>query len=325
MRKFNSATVLLLDADLSDRCIWADRERTFKILVSHFGAEPIQRGVLAWRLLSNGRTLIEGNQPGVNIDIGEIKEIATVKLGPIGLKKGEALELIAEMNDPEETAANSWTIWAFPLPKSMKETVARQPQLAEALRSFEFIKPFKPDQKPRVLIASELDDDAQRYVREGGTLVLFPKKGSLPGQADFPLFPIPMEFGSNTFPGTAIQSGGAIDGFPHRDFCEEQFYSLMQTGTAVNRDALPKNLSPEIWGIGAARREVIEFSQMAMLFSGRLEKGKVLVCTFDVLGNLNDKHPEASGLFQTLLEYALSEKFEPNLELEGLFSVSAAK
>jgi hypothetical protein len=326
MRKFNAATVVLLDADLSDHCIWADRERTFKILVSHFGVEPIRNGVLSWRLVSNGRTLLEGSQPSASLEIGDVKEIASIKMGPFDIKKGEPLELTAELKSSEGAHANSWTLWAFPaMSKSKNESIACQPQLAETLKTIEFIKPFASADKPRVLIASELDDETRRYVREGGTLVLFPKKGSLAGQADFPLFPIPMEFGSNTFPGTVIPGGGAIDGFPHRDFCEEQFYGLMQTGTAVDRDKLPKDLTPEIWGISVARREVIEMSQMALLFSGRLEKGKILVCTFDLLGNLNEKHPEAFGLLQALLDYAASEKFAPKTDLDAWLSAATVK
>jgi hypothetical protein len=318
MRKFNAATVLLLDADLSERTMWADRERTYKIFASHFGVEPIHSGELSWRLASNSRTLLEGNLSDVQLDIGDVKEILPIKLGPFDLKQAEPLELTAELTSPEGTHANSWTIWAFPgVQKSMKEAVACQKQLADPLKAVEFVKPYDSAEKPQGLIASTLDEEALRYVRDGGTLLLLPKKGSLPGQADFPLFPIPMEFGSNTFPGTTIESGGAIDRFPHREFCEEQFYHLMQTGTAVDLDSLPKDLSPEIWGISVARREVIEMSHMALFFSGRLGKGKILVCTFDVLGNLNEKRPEAFGLLQVLLDYAVSDRFDPKTDLEG--------
>jgi hypothetical protein len=79
-------------------------------------------------------------------------------------------------------------------------------------------------------------------------------------------------------------------------------------------------MSPEIWGIRATRKEVIEMSRMAMLFSGRLGNGKILVCTFDVFGNLDEKHPEAFYLLQSLLDYALSEKFDPKTEVEQSLS-----
>ena len=107
-----------------------------------------------------------------------------------------------------------------------------------------------------------------------------------------------------------------MDRFPHHGFCEEQFLSLMQTGTAVNVDALAKGLLPEVWGIKPVRGDVIELSQAAMLFSGRLGKGKVMVCTLDVLGNLNDKHPEAFYLLQALLDHVVSEGFQPKAELK---------
>ena len=206
MSKINSATVLLLDADVGDRCIWADRARTFKILVSHFGSEPIQEGNLSWRLMSGGRTLLEGSRPDVSVKVGEIKEIAAAKIGPLALTKGESLELVAELHEPRGIHTNSWTLWAFPrvISKGMKETIACQRQLAGALAAYDFIKPWSPAEKPDVLIATELGKERGRYVREGGKLVLFPKKGSLPGQSDFPLFLGQWGVGS----GTVIRNGG---------------------------------------------------------------------------------------------------------------------
>jgi beta-galactosidase len=323
MRKVNSATVLLLDAESGDRCIWADRARTYKILVSHFGPEPIQEGVLSWRLTSDDRTLLTGRQSGIAANVGQIKEIAAAKLGSLDLKRGESLELVVELKEPHGTHGNSWTIWAFPHPtaKRMKETIACQRQLAAALAGYGFIKTFKATDRPDVLIASQLDDDARRYIREGGKLVLFPKKSSLAGQHDFPLFSSQMGVG----PGTVIRRGGVMGRFPHGGFCEEQFLSLMQTGTAVNVDALPRGVSPDAWGVLPVRKDPIDLFHVAMVFSGRLGKGKILVCSFDVLGNLNDKHPEASCLLQAVLEHAVSKTFEPEVELENWIATGRTK
>jgi beta-galactosidase len=322
MRKINAATVLLIDAEFGDRSIWTDRERSFKILASHFGAEPIRKGDLSWRLTSAGRTLLVGSQSGVDIDVGEIKQIATAKLGPLDLTKGERLELAVELNERHGTHANSWTIWAFPRPtsKNIKGTVAYQQSLAGPLASCDFVKPFKPAEKPDLLVATELDNDARRFLNAGGTLLFFPKKRSLPGQCDFPLFCTQAGVG----PGTVIRSGRLMDRFPHRGFCEGQFLALMQTGTAVNANNLPSGLSPEAWGVIPTRGEAIALSKVAMLFSGRLGKGKILVCTFDVPGNLNDKHPEAFALLQALLEHAASEQFKPNVELSPWDKATAA-
>ena len=53
-----------------------------------------------------------------------------------------------------------------------------------------------------------------------------------------------------------------------------------------------------------------------MLFTGRLGKGKVLVCTFDLPKALGEKRPEADYLFRLLLEHAETEGFAPTVELE---------
>ena len=46
-----------------------------------------------------------------------------------------------------------------------------------------------------------------------------------------------------------------------------------------------------------------------MIFTARLERGKLLVCTFDVLNNLNGRRPEADYMFRILLDYTVSENF----------------
>lgn len=114
-----------------------------------------------------------------------------------------------------------------------------------------------------------------------------------------------------------------MDRFPHRGFCEEQFLALMQTGTAYDVGILPNladlwgwkltgaadtaaGFRPEVWGIQPTRQdnETIGLSQQAMVFTAQCEKGTILVCTLDVLGNLNTR-PEADYLFHILLEHAL--------------------
>ena len=186
MRKINAPTVLLLDAEMLDRCIWTHQGKVFRILVSHYGSRPIQEGNLSWRLMLGDKTLIQGNQPGITADVGDVKEIATANLGILSLEKGERLELVVELKEPHGTYTNSWPIWAFPRTAGQgpKATIACQRQLAGALAAYDFIKPFGPAKKPDVLIASQLDPDTQQYVREGGKLVLFPRR--IPWSANIP-------------------------------------------------------------------------------------------------------------------------------------------
>ena len=150
--------------------------------------------------------------------------------------------------------------------------------------------------------------------------------------SDFPLFGTPYSISNGNGAGTIIERGGVMDRFPHRGFCEEQFLALMQTGTAFDLDILPNladlwgwqlgdtgsataKFRPEVWGIKPTQQAgAIGLSRQALLFTARLGKGRLLVCTFDVLENLKDKRPEADYLLHVLLEYALSDKFAPNGE-----------
>ncbi len=317
--KVNSPTVLLLEAGLGGRCLRADQPGTFRIMVSHFGSSPIHKGTLVWRLMSGAKALAHGQQAGISAEVGDTKQIATVELDGLPLERAELLELVVELRKPFGSHVNSWPIWAFPhVSMSMKETIACQPQLAGSLAAYDFIKPFDPAKLPDLLIAAELDRDVEQYVLAGGKLILLAKNDSLAGQASFPLFNYGDTQGAGS--GTVIERGGLMDAFPHRGFCEEQFLNLMQMGTGIDMDVLPQGLRPEIWGIRAKREQPgtynVFLTRRAMLFTGRLGKGKVLVCTFDLPKAVSDKHPEADYLLRLLLEQAQSEPFEPKVELE---------
>jgi len=319
--KVNSPTVLLLDAGLGDRCIRADQPGTFRIKVSHFGTDPIQAGTLTWRLLSGTKVWAEGRQSGINAGTGDLKEIAAIKLDALPLERAELLELVVELRDTASGYTNSWPIWAFPHASlGRKETIACQTQLAGSLADYDFIRTFDPAQPPDILIAAELDGDAQQYVRAGGKVILLAKNDALAGQASFPLFNYGDTQGAGS--GTIIERGGLMDVFPHRGFCEEQFLNLMQTGTGIDMDVLPRGLRPEVWGIRAKREQPgsynVSLTRRAMLFTGKLGKGKVLICTFDLPKALSEKRPEADYLFQLLLDYAVSGKLEPETEIEGI-------
>ena len=328
MRPINSPTVLLLDAEMADRCIWADEGKAFPILVSHYGARPIRNGILSWRLMLDGKTLICKTRSGVTANVGEVKPIATANLGVLPLDKGELLELAIELKEANGTYANSWPVWAFPhaFHQRPKAIVACQRQLAGELAAYGFIRPFHPNVRPDVLIASQIDKWTQKYVADGGKLMLFPKRNSLVGQCDFPLFNNSFATICGNGAGTIIRRGGVMDRFPHRGFCEEQFVSLMQTGTAWDIDGGVPNVAdlwgwklggrehatapftPEIWGIKPSPQEtgVVRLTREAMLFTARLGKGEILVCTLDMLKALNEKRPEADWLFHVLLESVLS-------------------
>jgi len=330
MRKINSPTVLLLDADMLG-CIGADRGKVIKILVSHYGSSPVEDGTLSWRLMLGDKTLLQGSQTGITANVGEVKQIATANLGALSLAKGEVLEFATELKESHGTHANSWPVWAFPpaVHPRPKAKIACQRHLAGAMAPYDLIKPFEPADRPDVLIASQLDGQTQRHVADGGKLLLFPRKNSMAGQSDFPLFLTQWQALGGNGPGTIIQRGGVMDQFPHRGFCEEQFFNLMQSGTAINMDVLPKGLRPEVWAVKPARQGMapVSLSREAMLFAACSGKGKLLVCTFDVLGNLGVAHPEADCLFDLLLEYVVSGQFEPKVEvdLEKLLPAAVAK
>ena len=116
-----------------------------------------------------------------------------------------------------------------------------------------------------------------------------------------------------------------MDGFPHDGFCAYQFLWIFPSRALILNEkgsVEREKLVPIIWGLSQdpnpLRRD--QWFDMAnrwtinrhgILCEGRVGKGRLLVCNLRPLYGIENHMAEAGHLLDTLVAYALSDKFAP--------------
>ncbi|MDQ5980455.1 MAG: hypothetical protein QG602_3432, partial [Verrucomicrobiota bacterium] len=177
---------------------------------------------------------------------------------------------------------------------------------------------------PGLVLTRRFDAAAESTLAAGGTVVLCadaarPFPGT-PGGGFTPDFWCWSMF--KNVPGTL---GLAIDAthpalacFPTETHSNWQWFHLAGAAQPVGLDALPAGLRPIIEVIDNPERA----QRLGLIFEVRVGPGRLLVCGLD-LPALGATHPEARALLSSLLRYAASPAFAPEVPVEPAALVTA--
>jgi hypothetical protein len=112
--RFNGETVILVSAPADDRILSAGERKPIAISVSHYGKKAVNEGRLVWKLKHGSTVIEEGAVDGINIAVGEVKEVATLSCSPGTFDHAVKLTLEARLIASACEQDNEWTFWAFP-------------------------------------------------------------------------------------------------------------------------------------------------------------------------------------------------------------------
>jgi len=103
----------------------------------------------------------------------------------------------------------------------------------------------------------------------------------------------------------------ALSRFPTEFHSNWQWWHLVKNSRPIILDETPASYRPTLHVIDNFARN----HKLGLIFETRFSKGKLLVCAID-LPDLQDR-PEARQLLHSLLQYAASEEFAPEVELDN--------
>ncbi|MDB6026636.1 MAG: glycoside hydrolase family 2 sugar binding protein [Verrucomicrobiales bacterium] len=315
-RKFNSPTVLLLDAPR--RNWWGGETAEINFVVSRFEDEPSDAATLHWTLKNEKSTLAEGVQEKLQIRSDGVQKLSPIQLKIPSGTQAERLTLKAELIDANGKTENSWSFWGFP-----KDSVTA---MGEKIRVFAF-DAFQAEHpstqkhlggpipaETELLISTKLDQDVREYLKFGGRVLLLEPE---------PAFPIER----TNFRLSAWDGGGpsgtifdakhpALRAMSSEGWCDLQFFSLIQGSKTVLLDSLPTKIPPLIRCIDRPTR----LANRAYLFEAAVGKGKLLVSGFNFSQTLASKDPAGIFLLNQLVHYASGADFAPatSLPVEAL-------
>ena len=154
-------------------------------------------------------------------------------------------------------------------------------------------------------VLSTLDAATVDFIERGGRVVLL-------GSDIFPTLPTGFQIGMAGRAGgnyaTVIADHPLMRRFPHDGYCDWQFYSMLEGGSAVVFNELGLPFDPIIEVVSSFKL----IYRQANLFELRVGNGQLLVCTM----NLDPADPAARYMLDSILGYAQGDEFRPRSSVE---------
>lgn len=262
--------------------------------VAHYGDQPMTGVVPAWKFKNTtGQTVFSGYLPEKNIELGNCIPLGNILVPLSSIHNPEKFILEVSVGN----FSNSWDIWVYP---AKKETIAGT---------------------EKIKVVSSLDPLTQRYLENGGSVLLTLKQGTLK-----PEYGGKIGIGfSSIFWNTAWTEGQT----PHTlgILCNPSHKALAMFPTEYHsnwqwRDAMSHSnaimlapISSEIKPIVRVIDDWVTNRSLALLFEVKVGKGKLLVSGIDLNQEMG-KRPEAQQLLFSLKKYMASKDFNPTVSVE---------
>jgi hypothetical protein len=289
--RFCNQTVPL--ARFAKRIFLNNEKISAEIEVAHFGENPLKNVIPKWQLMDErSKVIFEGLFNQINIPIGN-----EIKLGKIEIETRQfdiPQKLILKVD--VANFINQWDIWVYPAKH----------------KAIDF---------SQIYVTSTLDDITVSRLEKGSKVFLSLKRGSLKPEKGGD---IKVGF-SSIFWNTAwtrkqaphtlgIQCDPehpALAEFPTEYHSNWQWWDAMSHSHAFMLDEFSSELQPIVRIID----DWFENRRLALIFEAKVNNGKMIVSGIDLISNVENR-PEAQQLRHSIQKYMISEKFNPQHEVD---------
>jgi hypothetical protein len=295
----NAPIAILIDRGFSGRTLAAGSLVRIRTFVSNFGKEPIRNATLIWSL-DGSNPPAKGEASGVTIPLGENKAAGVIAIEIPQMATPREAELKASLKYGNKTIAlNSWNFWLFPSVDEIQDGLIVYDFKAElfedmflgeypnAIRAEDFDSMTRgcrtwtktdyrdafehtlPDilvtDHPGTCFSAALEYgipvfclDSGSYPERWYTPPLSPETGKMDPIYMYSSFRAGWDQGNLA---TVIQNSDLIAGFPHKGFCDLQFFGMCQGAKSLARQRVSEDLLeegegiPVIWGVSKMRKE----------------------------------------------------------------------
>ena len=275
------------------KLIWTNNE-TFKasLEVSHFDKQTLKGATIEWTITDASGKILTSGKTSKDLPVDNCIQAADIELGLSGLVVPSQLLLTVKL--PEAKTSNKWNFWVYP--SVVKET------------------PGKP------YFTTNFNDAVARTQAGANVLYCLPKDALKPDKGG----DIRVGF-SSIFWNTAWThkqaphtlgilceaTHPAFAGFPNEGYSDYQWWEVVTGSQAMVMDDFPAGFRPLVHHID----DWFTNRKLGLLFETKAGKGKLMVCSADIAGDLN-KRPAARQFRQSIEHYMASDKFNPVDELD---------
>jgi hypothetical protein len=290
-RRFFSETVPLARFA---KFVWTNDESfSAQAQVALYGKRPLNAAGV-WQVRDDaGHVLGSGRFNPAAIAVGSVTTLGEIVLPLGGVRRASRLRLTLSL--PGTEAHNDWDIWVYP-------------------------KAAPAEPETGITIASALDAATLRTLASGGkVLLLVPPGGAGPNLMKMNF--LPTFWSLSWFAKQAGMLGilcepahPALADFPSDVHSNWQWWELTEGAPVFVLDNAPQGLRSIVQVIDDFHRN----HKLGAVFETKLGQGRLLVCSFDLVSNLNQR-PVARQLRRSLIAYMTGSRFNPETELDAAF------
>jgi hypothetical protein len=304
--KYNGESVLLLDCSHQRTFVAGDRLR-FDVLTSLYGGSSLTEGTLSWHLADQtGGILRRGGWPVRKVRNGVIEKLGMLECVLPELQEPTKATVFVELSGGEYEVINNWDFWVFPKSGPSQTGADADADILSRLGSrYRDLHPINSSQ-PALRIVSALDENTLDFLDGGGRVLLL-------GYGPFPMLPTSFQMSvTGRVRGnlaTVIQDHPLMRRFPHDGYCDWQFHSMLEGGSAVNFNELAAPFDPIIEVVSSFKLVI----KQATLFEWGVGEGRLLVSTM----NVDLSVPANAYLLDVMIEYTRSKDFKPRNAIDS--------
>ncbi|GAE28773.1 hypothetical protein [Halalkalibacter hemicellulosilyticus] len=319
-KQFNDARVLLMRTDR--RTFYGGEELEATLELSNFGAR-IDQGVLKWEIHDGETLLSQGEQSVSSLEAGMIHAFETVRMTAVEDRPVQYL-LSVTFEYAGIKLENEWDFWSYPrkpLPIGTEQIWTNMKELNSLLYGATYGELIGIEERSykkedaRLAITEYLSRDVLQFLLDGGSVWLMAKPGNQYDEVHTKYLPVFWNFlwfptQASTTMGMIVNEHPVFNHFPHDGMSNWQWYHLVDQTAALCLDNVPQ-VAPIVEVVDNFHR----MKRLAYAFEAKVGKGKLFVSSFRTYATNDLKRPENSYLFQMILNYVLSESFQPNAQL----------
>ena len=257
------------------------------IEVAHSGAAPLSNAVFNWTIKNEeGAILAKGAFNKKAVENGNGIAVGTIKFPLTGVAKASKLNI--EVTIANTTFANDWNVWVYPA------------KLEEP--------------KSEVYYTTVFDDKAKSVLDKGGK-VFFNAAGQVVKGKEVSMYFLPVFWNTSWFKmrpphvtGMLIQSKSpAFTAFPTDFHSDLQWWEIANRSQVMILEDFPAGFKPLVQPIDTWFLN----RRLGLILEARVGKGKLIVSSANLNPSIGADKPAARQLFNSLIQYMDSDKFNP--------------
>lgn len=285
-RQSNNAVTLLLKMP---KRIWLNNETyNAELVVPNYGAAELSNLKIEWEVLADGIELFSGELKKAGVEQGEVVSIGDVSFDLNSIEK--ATKLVVHLAALELDIENNYDVWVYPA-----------------------TLPDENDSK--IIVATEATSKLLKKIERGASVLLVPRNGYDKERTQFttPFWStILFNYQVKTMGVLCEPEHAVFSDFPTDYHSNWQWWDLTKDAYSVRLNQTEKGYEPLLQVIDHPERN----DKLGAIVETRIGKGKLLVSTFDILSDL-DERPVARQLKYSILNYMKSSEFNP-VEVKGI-------